>query len=75
MFVLDAAKARLPEPARQFHLLYNRLFPEALAEVPVVKEWKMSPKMHLCIHVMERQVTEIGLNRCGNAAWLSPWWM
>ena len=36
-FLSDAAKARLPELARQYHLLYNRLSREALAEVPVVK--------------------------------------
>ena len=65
MFLSDAAKTRLPELARQFHLLYNRLSREALAEVPVVKEWKMSPKMHLFIHLMEWQVTEIGLNPRG----------
>ena len=65
MFLSDAAKTRLPELARQFHLLYNRLSREALAEVLVVKEWKMSPKMHLFIHLMEWQVTEIGFNPRG----------
>ena len=53
MFLSGAAKTRWPELARQFHLLYNRLSREALAQVPVVKEWKMSPKMHLFIHLME----------------------
>ena len=43
----------------------NRLSREALAEVTVVKEWKMPPKMHLFIHLMEWQVTEIGLNPRG----------
>ena len=46
-------------------LLYNRLSREALAEVTVVKEWKMSPKTHLFIHLMEWQVTEVGLNPRG----------
>ena len=41
MFLSGAAKTRLPE---LFHLLCNGLSCEALAEVPVVKEWKMSPE-------------------------------
>ena len=45
MSLSDAAKTwLLLSTARQFHLLYNRLSHEALAEVPVVKEWKMSTK-------------------------------
>ena len=70
MFLSDAAKTRLPELARQFHLLSNRLSREALAEVPVVKEWKMSPKVHLFIHLMEWQVTEVGLT-----SWLLGHWV
>ena len=65
MFLSDAAKTRLPELARQFHLLYSGLSREALADVPVVKEWKMSPETHLFIHLMEWQVPEIGLNPRG----------
>ena len=65
MFLSDATKTRLPELARQFHLLYIGLSREALAEVPVFKEWKMSPKTHLFIHLMEWQVPEIGLNPRG----------
>ena len=65
MFLSDAAKARLPELAHQFHLLYNRASREGLAEVPVVKGWKMSPKMHLFSHLMAWQVFEIGLNPRG----------
>ena len=64
-FLSDAAKTKLPELPRQFHLLYNRLSRHELAEVPVVKEWKMSLKVHLFIHLMEWHVPEIGLNPRG----------
>ena len=42
IFLSDAAKTRWPELARQFHLLYNRLSREALAEVLAVKEEDVS---------------------------------
>ena len=56
---------RLSTSCPSFHLLYNRASREGLAEVPVVKGWKMSPKMHLFSHLMAWQVFEIGLNPRG----------
>ena len=56
MFLSDSAKTRLPELARQFHLLYNRVSHDA---------GRCPQKVHLFTHVMKWQVPEIGLNPRG----------
>ena len=64
MFLSDAAKTRLPELARQFHLLYSRLSREALAEVRGQRVEGVTEDAFV-IHLIEWQVTEIGLNPRG----------
>ena len=54
MFLSDAAKTRLSELARQFHLLYNRLPREAVAEVPVWSRSERCPRRCTCSSIWWR---------------------
>lgn len=58
MFLSEAAKAEIPDLGKHFGVLYSHLATEAA--VNGVRFWKMSPKLHLFIHLCEWQSVDVG---------------
>ena len=60
MHLSSQAKTELPILGRRLHRLHNELAAEAATTRS--KGWKMVPKLHLVLHLLEWQVPELRLN-------------
>ena len=58
MFLDDIAKQRLPKLGQRMCGLYAQLAADSLAAG--VKHWKMTPKVHLLLHLCEWQGPSVG---------------
>jgi hypothetical protein len=60
MYLSEEANIELPRLGRRLHSVYNILAKEGL-DVGRVR-WKMLPKLHCMLHMLEWSVPDLGLN-------------
>ena len=59
-YFTEDAKMELAKIARLFLSIYSQLSHEALSAAPPVRAWKMIPKFHMFLHLLEIQCASLG---------------
>ena len=59
-FLSEAAKKNIVKHGKNFFILYTQLAEDSAKSQPPIRAWKLTPKFHLLLHLVEIQSMELG---------------